>query len=154
MKKIAVFPGSFSPFTIGHQSLVEKALHIFDEIIIGIGTNESKKKLFSVNQRINWIKSVYNKRNNIKIMQYNGLTVDFCNENNASFIIRGLRNIKDFNFERKVSKINKKLNKNIETIFFLSENNTQHISSSMVIKTLKNGGDISDFVPKEINITL
>ncbi len=152
MKKTAVFPGSFAPFTIGHQSIVEKAIPIFDKIIIAIGSNKEKKQAFSIEKRVRWIKSVYLNNNKIEVKKYNGLTVDFCKKHNINYIIRGIRNVHDFKFESGIAKMNKDLNNNIETILFMTNNNTSHISSSIVRDILNNGGDISKFIPKEIDI--
>tara|TARA_B100001778_G_C18525741_1_gene601082 strand:+ start:646 stop:1104 length:459 start_codon:yes stop_codon:yes gene_type:complete len=152
MKKIAVFPGSFSPFTIGHQAIVEKAFPIFEKIIIAIGNNKEKKQKFSIKKRKKWIKSVYLNNEKIEVEEYNGLTVDFCEQNNANYIIRGIRNSEDFRFEKNIALMNKDLNKEIETIFFSSDKQLTHISSTIVRDILRNGGDISNFIPKEMKL--
>ena len=152
MTKIAVFPGSFSPFTIGHQAIVERGLLIFDKIIIAIGENNEKKHFFSINDRIQWIKNVYLKHPNIKVKSYKGLTVDFCKKEGANFILRGLRNSNDFKFERHIAQTNKQLNNKIETIFFITPPELSHISSTIIRDIIKNGGDVSQFLPKEINL--
>lgn len=152
MAKIAVFPGSFSPFTIGHKSIVERGLLIFDKIIIAIGKNNEKKHFFSINDRIQWIQNVYLKHPKIKVKAYQGLTVDFCKKEGANFILRGLRNSNDFKFEKNISQTNKQLNNEIETIFLMTPPELSHISSSIIRDIIKNGGDVSKFIPKEINI--
>jgi pantetheine-phosphate adenylyltransferase len=152
MNKTAVFPGSFSPFTIGHQSVVERALYIFDKIIIAIGINSDKDKYFSIDERIGWIKDVYQHDKRVSVKFYEGLTVEFCKKENANFIIRGLRNSDDFNYEKTIAQMNNKLNKNIETIFLITRPEISHISSKIIRDIIKNGGDISEFVPKEINL--
>ena len=152
MKKIAVFPGSFSPFTIGHQAIVEKAFPIFEKIIIAIGNNQEKPQKFSIEKRKKWIKSVYLNNEKIEVEEYNGLTVDFCEQNNANYIIRGIRNSEDFRFEKNIALMNKDLNKEIETIFFSSDKQLTHISSTIVRDILRNGGDISNFIPKEMKL--
>ena len=152
MNRIAVFPGSFCPFTIGHQSVVERALPIFDKIIIAIGINSDKEEYFSVEKRIKWINDVYSNEHRISVKFYKGLTVDFCKKENANFIIRGLRNIDDFKYEKTISQMNNKLKKSIETIFLITKPETSHISSKIIRDIIKNGGDVSEFIPKEINL--
>ncbi len=148
MKK-AVFAGSFDPITIGHFEIVEKALPLFDEIIIAIGINNEKKYFFPLEERKNFIEECFKGNPKIKVMTYTGLTVDFCQKNKANFIIRGLRNSADFEFENAIAQTNRKLG-NIETIFFLSSTETSFISSSIVRDILKNKGNIAEFVPKKI----
>ena len=152
MKKIAVFPGSLSPFTIGHKSIIDKTLPIFDKIIIAIGTNSEKEEIFSVNQRINWIKSVYKNNTKIFIDQYKGLTVDYCIKSGAKYIIRGLRNENDFKYEHEILKVNKKLSQEINTIFIISDKKYHEISSTKIRKMLNNGEDPNIFLPKEIKL--
>ena len=152
MTKIAVFPGSFSPFTIGHQAIVERGLLIFDKIIIAIGENNEKKHFFSINDRIQWIQNIYLKHPNIKVKSYKGLTVDFCKKEDANFILRGLRNSNDFKFERYIAQTNNQLNNEIETIFFMTPPELSHISSTIIRDIIKNGGDVSQFLPKEIDL--
>ena len=152
MSNIAVFPGSFSPFSIGHQSVVEKALPLFDKIIISIGINSEKDQYFSIQDRMQWIESVYENNAKIEIKSYKGLTVDFCRKESANFILRGLRNSHDFKFEKNIAQMNKGLNPDIETIFIITPPEVSHISSSLIRDIIKNGGDVSKFIPKEINI--
>ena len=152
MTKIAVFPGSFSPFSIGHQSVIEKALPLFDKIIISIGINSEKDQYFSIQERMQWIESVYGDNEKIEIKRYEGLTVDFCKKEGANFILRGLRDSHDFKFEKNIAQMNKDLNPDIETIFIITPPELSHISSSLIRDIIKNGGDISKFIPKEINI--
>ncbi|MDG2086470.1 MAG: pantetheine-phosphate adenylyltransferase [Flavobacteriales bacterium] len=152
MSKIAVFPGSFSPFSIGHQSVVEKALPLFDKIIISIGVNSKKNQYFSIQERMQWIESVYANNNKIEIKKYEGLTIDFCKKEGANFILRGLRDSHDFKFEKNIAQMNKDLNSSIETIFIITTPEVSHISSSLIRDIIKNGGDVSQFIPKEINI--
>jgi pantetheine-phosphate adenylyltransferase len=152
MSKIAVFPGSFSPFSIGHQSVVEKALPLFDKIIISIGVNSKKNQYFSIQERMQWIESVYANNNKIEIKKYEGLTIDFCKKEGANFILRGLRDSHDFKFEKNIAQMNKDLDSSIETIFIITTPEVSHISSSLIRDIIKNGGDVSQFIPKEINI--
>ena len=152
MKKIAVFPGSFSPFSIGHQSVIEKALPLFDKIIISIGINSEKDQYFSIQERVEWIESVYRNNQKINIKRYEGLTVDFCKKENAKFILRGLRDSHDFKFEKNIAQMNNNLDSSIETIFIITPPELSHISSSLIRDIIKNGGDVSKFIPKEIHI--
>tara|TARA_X000000368_G_C22897558_1_gene652549 strand:- start:413 stop:871 length:459 start_codon:yes stop_codon:yes gene_type:complete len=152
MTKIAIFPGSFSPFSIGHQSVIEKALPLFDKIIISIGINSEKDQYFSIQERMQWIESVYGNNNKIEIKRYEGLTVDFCKNEDANFILRGLRDSHDFKFEKNIAQMNKDLNPDIETIFIITPPELSHISSSLIRDIIKNGGDVSKFMPKKINI--
>ncbi|HIG32260.1 MAG TPA: pantetheine-phosphate adenylyltransferase [Flavobacteriales bacterium] len=152
MSKIAIFPGSFSPFTIGHQSIVDRALPLFDKIVISIGINSEKPQYFSIDKRMQWIKDVYNNNPKIDVKQYKGLTVDFCKKENANYILRGLRDSHDFKFEKNIAHMNKELNPNIETIFIITPPKISHISSSIIRDIIKNGGDVSKFIPKEINL--
>ena len=149
MKKIAVFPGSFDPFTIGHESIVEKALTLFDLIYLAIGKNNDKKNfLYSVEERVIQISHLYKKNPKILVISYTGLTVDLCKSKKANFIIRGLRNSNDFIYENEISKTNKELNKNINTIYFDTDIYASHISSSIVRDIVKNGGDASKYLPE------
>ena len=153
MSKVAVFPGSFSPFSIGHQSVVEKALPLFDKIIISVGVNSKKNQYFSIQERMQWIDSVYANNEKIEVKKYEGLTIDFCKKEGANFILRGLRDSHDFKFEKNIAQMNKGLNASIETIFIMTPPELSHISSSLIRDIIKNGGDVSKFIPKEINIS-
>ena len=152
MNKIAVFPGSFSPFTLGHKAVVDSALLLFDKVIIAVGNNPEKNQYFSIEERLKWINDVYKNTPNVSVERYEGLTVDFCKKVNANFIIRGLRDSHDFKFEKNIAQMNKKLNEDIETIFIITPAELSHISSTILRDIIKNGGDISEFIPKEINI--
>ena len=152
MTKIAVFPGSFSPFTIGHQSVIQRALPLFDKIIIAIGINSEKIQYFSIEERMKWINDIYVNTPKIKAKFYEGLTVDFCKKEGANFIVRGIRDSHDFKFEKNIAQTNKDLNTDIETIFLITPPEISHISSTIIRDIIKNGGDVSKFIPKEINI--
>ena len=151
-KKIALFPGSFDPFTIGHESILKRAADLFDKIIVGVGVNSEKRGLFSVEKRLKIIEQSCRGFSNITAETYSGLTVDYCKKNNIKYILRGLRTSADFEFERAVGQMNKKLHLDIETVFFLSEPDHTPISSSVVREILKYGGNVSSFVPAEVNI--
>ena len=152
MTKISIFPGSFSPFTVGHQSVVDRALPLFDKIIISIGINSEKNQYFSIEERLQWIKDVYANNAKIEVKFYEGLTVDFCKKENAKYILRGLRDSNDFKFEKQIAQMNKDLNKEVETIFIITPPEISHISSSIVRDIIKNGGDVRKFIPKEIEL--
>ena len=152
MNKIAVFPGSFSPFSLGHKAVVDSALPLFDKVIIAVGNNPEKNQYFSIKKRLKWINDVYKNMPNISVERYEGLTVDFCKTVNANFIVRGLRDSQDFKFEKNIAQMNKKLNAEIETIFIITPPDLSHISSTILRDIIKNGGDISTFIPKEISI--
>tara|TARA_B100000795_G_scaffold142430_1_gene106644 strand:- start:122 stop:580 length:459 start_codon:yes stop_codon:yes gene_type:complete len=152
MSKIAIFPGSFAPFTVGHQSIVDRALPLFDKIIISIGINSEKNQYFSIEERMDWIEAVYGNNPKIEVKRYEGLTVDFCKKENANYILRGLRDSHDFKFEKNIAQMNKELNSTIETIFIITPPEISHISSSIIRDIIKNGGDISKFIPKEIDL--
>jgi len=152
MNKISVFPGSFSPFTLGHKAVVDSALTLFDKVIIAVGNNPEKNQYFSIEERLDWINAVYKKNTKIEVKRYEGLTVDFCKKEKANFIIRGLRDSHDFKFEKNIAQMNKKLNAEVETIFIITPAELSHISSSLLRDIIKNGGDINEFIPKEITI--
>lgn len=146
-KRIAVFPGTFDPFTLGHKNIVERALKMFDKVIIAIGINCNKKPLFPLNERISTIRGYYADEKNVQVESYEGLTVDFCKKNSASFIIRGLRSSNDFLFERDIAHANAQLTPEIETIFLVTPPELSYISSSMVREVYINGGDYKQFLP-------
>ena len=148
MKK-AIFPGTFDPFTLGHHDILNRSITIFDEIIIGVGLNENKKTMFNVNERIRHIRSVIKNNPKVSVESYNGLTIDFCNKVGANFIVRGVRNNGDFEFEKAIARTNRLLSK-IETVFLLTSAKTSFISSSIVRDLIQNNGDYSKLVPKNI----
>ncbi|MBI9039161.1 MAG: pantetheine-phosphate adenylyltransferase [Bacteroidales bacterium] len=152
MEKIAVFPGSFDPITRGHESIVLRALPLFDKIIIAIGENSDKKTYFSAEKRLRWINRVFKNEAKIDVITYNGLTVDFCKEVGAKYILRGLRTSADFEFERSVGQINKKMFPEIETIFFLTVPELTALNSSIVRDILRHGGDVSQFIPEGVDL--
>ncbi|MFZ4414863.1 MAG: pantetheine-phosphate adenylyltransferase [Bacteroidales bacterium] len=150
--KIAVFPGSFDPITIGHESIIKRAVPMFDQIIVAIGKNADKRNFFPLEKRIEWIKVVFKDYPSITVSEYSGLTIDFCKSVNAQYLLRGLRTSADFEFERRVGQINKLLYPEIETIFLLSLPEHTSLSSSIIRDIVSNGGDASIFVPKSVKL--
>ncbi len=150
--RIAVFPGSFDPITIGHVSLIKRAAKIFDKVIIAIGVNTSKNKLFPIDVRINWIEEVFKNNKKVEVMEFDGLTVDFCKDVGAKFIIRGLRNASDFDYEKTIAQLNSELNKDIETVLLISKPKHSHISSTIVREIIRVKGDASMLVPKQVDL--
>ena len=150
MKK-AVFPGSFDPITIGHLDIVERAIKVFDEIIIAVGDNTDKKYMFPKEKRVEFVKQTFYNYDNVKIESYDGLTVDFCRKNNIEFMIRGLRNPADFEFEKSIALTNREMT-DIETIFLLTSPENSFISSSIVRDLIRNNGDYKLFIPKGITL--
>jgi pantetheine-phosphate adenylyltransferase len=152
MKRIAVFPGSFDPFTIGHEAIVNRALGIFDEIIISVGANVLKKSYFSLNTRKAMISRVFRNEQRVKIDHYEGLTVDYCKKHGAKYILRGLRTAADFEFERAIAQVNRAMASDIESVFLLTVPEHTPINSTIVRDIIRSGGDASRFVPSTINI--
>ena len=151
MKKKGIFPGSFDPITIGHIEIVKKSLKIFDEIIISIGTNPEKKYMFSENQRLNFISEHFYNEKNVKVVAYDGLTFELCKKLKLKYIVRGVRNIFDFEYEKNMAEFNRNLGK-IETIIITSSNKNSHISSSLVKELIKNNSDFHHLVPSTVRI--
>ena len=146
----AVFPGSFDPITLGHVDIISRALPLFDEIVIAIGVNAKKNYMFSVEQRIKFIQNAFFAEDKISVKMYKGLTVDYCKEIGADFILRGLRNPADFEFEKAIAQTNRKLS-GIETIFLLTSAETSFISSSIVRDIMRNNGDASSLIPASVS---
>ena len=151
MKKKAIFPGSFDPITIGHIEIVEKSLKIFDEIIIATGTNPEKKYMFTESNRLNFITKYFENKKNVKAVAYDGLTFELCKKLDVKFIVRGVRNILDFEYEKNMAEFNRNLGQ-IETIIITSSNKNSHISSSFVKELIKNNSDFEHLVPNTVKI--
>lgn len=147
----AVFPGSFDPITLGHYDIIERGLTLFDEVILAIGINSEKKYMFSLEDRKKFIEEAFKNEPKIKVMTYKGLTVDFCREQNANFILRGLRNPADFEFEKAIAHTNRKMSE-IETVFLLTSSGKSYISSSIVRDVIRHGGNVSGLVPDTVDI--
>lgn len=151
--KIAVFPGSFDPITTGHEDLVRRAEALFDKIVVAIGTNSVKSSsLFSLDQRTEWLKAVFHDRPKVEIANFEGLTAHFCKKIGAKYLIRGLRNASDFDYEKTISQLNQIVGDDLETVFFISQPQFSHISSTIVREIIKGKGDARPFLPPEIKI--
>ncbi len=152
--KRAVFPGSFDPITLGHEALVLRALPLFDELIVAVGKNSLKQSFFSIENRKEWIETVFKNEPKVKVMEYEGLTIDFCRKVQAGYILRGLRTSADFEFERGIGQVNRMLDNHIETVFLLTSPELIPITSSIVRDVFRNGGNVTDFIPKGIKLTI
>lgn len=151
MEKIAVFPGSFDPITLGHYDIIKRGVSLFDKVIIAIGVNAEKKYMFSLDERKRFIEQAFVDEPKVEVITYEGLTIDLCRKVGAGFILRGLRNPADFEFEKAIAHTNRELSK-IETVFLLTAASTSYISSSIVRDVLRNGGDYTILVPKSVRV--
>ena len=150
--KRAIFPGSFDPITLGHYDIIKRGIDLFDELIIAIGVNADKKYMFTKEERKNFITEAFQDEPKVKILTYSGLTIDFCREVDAQYILRGLRNSGDFEFEKAIAHTNRKMS-SIETVFLLTSSGLSYISSSIVRDVIRNGGDISSLVPDTVKLS-
>jgi len=150
--KIAVFPGSFDPITKGHVDLIERAYPLFDKIYVAIGENSVKSSLFSLDQRLTWLKEVFQDNPKIEVGQFEGLTVNYCRQVNARYLLRGLRNSSDFDYEKTISQLNNIIGKDLETVFLISRPEYSHFSSTIVREIIKGKGDYKPFLPTNIEI--
>ena len=148
MKK-AVFPGSFDPITLGHVDLIYRGLEIFDEIVIAIGVNAYKKQLFSLEDKIRQIENTFKEEPRVKVESYKGMTIDFCKSVNSKYILRGLRNSSDFNYEQSIAQTNSSLS-SIDSVFLITSPQLAFISSTIVRDLIKNGGDYKSLVPESV----
>jgi len=154
MKNIAIFPGSFDPITVGHVSIIQRALPLFEKIIIAIGINSEKKSMFPLEQRAGWIRQLFEDEQKVVVETYTGLTIDLCKQKDAGFILRGLRTAADFEFERGIGQVNRTLGPGIETVFLLTDACHTPISSSIVRDVIRHKGDVSSLVPELVEIDL
>lgn len=152
MKKVAVFPGSFDPITRGHEEIVRRAAHLFDEIIVAVGRNTSKSAFFPEERRLSWVKTTFSNVSNVYVEMFDGLTVDFCRDKGAQFILRGVRSGADFEYERAIAHMNKSMHPSIETIVMFAQPELISMSSTIVREIIKNKGDVSLFLPAGVNV--
>jgi pantetheine-phosphate adenylyltransferase len=148
--RICLFPGSFDPLTLGHVNIINRAVDLFDQLVIGIGANANKQPMFSIEQRTEWIQNVFAHQSKISVQSYQGLTVDFCKQINANYILRGIRFVSDFEYERAIADMNHSLAPEIESIFLTSAAAHSSISSTLVRDVIRNGGNARQFLPDEV----
>lgn len=154
MERICLFPGTFDPVTLGHVDIINRALPLFDKIYVGIGINSSKSPMFTAEQRMHWFSEIYKDEPRVQSVVYDGLTVNYCRIIKAGFILRGIRYVSDFEYEKTIADANRTLDKNIETIFLTGEPKYTSVASTIVRDIIRNGGDASPFLPEAVNITL
>lgn len=150
MQRICLFPGTFDPITMGHVDIIHRAVSLFDKLVIGIGINSSKAPMFSIEQRQNWMKEIFKDEPRIDVIAYEGLTVDCCKKIGANYILRGIRYVSDFEYEKAIADMNRMLVPTIETIFLTCSPQYSTISSTLVRDVIRNGGNVSMFVPEEV----
>ena len=154
MKRICLFPGTFDPVTLGHVDIITRAVSLFDEIVVGIGTNSNKTTMFSEEKRKYWLEKIFIHEPKVSVSVYEGLTINFCKKIGAKYILRGIRFVSDFEYEKTIADANRTLDPSIETIFLTCEPKYTSIASTIVRDIIKNGGDASPFLPEEVNIDL
>ncbi|NCI46346.1 pantetheine-phosphate adenylyltransferase [Sediminibacterium soli] len=154
MQRICLFPGTFDPVTLGHIDIIDRALPLFDKIYVGIGINAAKSPMFSAEQRMEWFKEIYKNQPKVESVVYDGLTVNYCREIGATFILRGIRYVSDFEYEKTIADANRTLDKTIETIFLTGEPKYTSVASTIVRDILRNGGNASQFLPEVVNRSL
>lgn len=154
MSRICLFPGTFDPVTLGHVDIINRALPLFDKIIVGIGLNTSKAPMFSPEQRLQWIKDIYKDEERVEGAVYEGLTINFCQKIGAGFILRGIRYVSDFEYEKTIADANRTLDKTIETFFLTGEPKYTSVASTIVRDIIRNGGDASPFLPEIVSASL
>lgn len=152
MKRIAVFAGSFDPVTVGHESIVKRAIPLFDEIIVAIGINTSKKSLYTQEQREEWLKAVFSEYPTVKVSSYTGLTINYCKEAGATYLLRGIRNSIDFEYEISIAQVNRDIYPDIETVFLMTLPEHAHINATIVREIILSGGDASKYLPCKVVI--
>lgn len=152
--RIALFPGTFDPVTFGHIDIIERALPLFDKLYIGIGINANKAPMFSAEQRVHWLEEIFKGEPKIKSVVYEGLTVECCKKTKANYILRGIRYVNDFEYEKAIADMNRSLDENIETVFLTCLPKYTSVASTLVRDVIRNGGDVSQFVPDVVLKTI
>ena len=150
MSRICLFPGTFDPVTLGHVDIINRAIPLFDKIVVGIGLNTTKSPMFSAEQRLQWIKEIYKDEERVEAAAYEGLTINFCKEIGAQFILRGIRYVSDFEYEKTIADANRTMDRKIETVFLTGEPKYTSVASTIVRDIIKNGGDASHFLPESV----
>ena len=153
-ERICLFPGTFDPVTLGHTDIIDRALPLFDKLVIGIGRNANKKPMFNERQRLKWLREIYKNNPKVEALAYDGLTVDCCKKVNANFILRGIRYVNDFEYEKAIADMNRSIDKRIETIFLTCLPQFTSVASTLVRDVLRNGGDVSQFLPDAVKQSL
>jgi pantetheine-phosphate adenylyltransferase len=154
MQRICLFPGTFDPVTLGHIDIINRAIPLFDKVIVGIGRNVNKVPMFSEEQRLQWVKDIYKDQPTVDAVLYDGLTVNCCKMVGANFILRGIRYVNDFEYEKAIADMNRSLDGHIETVFLTCLPQFTSVASTLVRDVFKNGGDVSQFLPEEVNSTI
>lgn len=154
MSRICLFPGTFDPITLGHVDIINRALPLFDKIIVGVGLNASKVPMFSAEQRVEWINEIYKGEDKVEGVVYEGLTIHYCNKIGANFILRGIRYVSDFEYEKTIADANRTLDATIETVFLTGEPKFTSVASTIVRDIIRNGGDAKLFLPDVVYKTL
>jgi len=154
MSRICLFPGTFDPVTFGHLDIIERALPLFDKLYVGIGVNSNKKAMFSPEQRVKWLEDMFHSTTKIEAVIYEGLTVECCKKVSASYILRGIRYVNDFEYEKAIADMNRSLDENIETVFLTCLPKFTSVASTLVRDVIRNGGDVSQFVPDAVLKTI
>lgn len=152
MKKTAVFPGSFDPFTVGHENVIARSLGLFDTLVIAIGSHSQKSAHFSLEKRLAMIRDLYQDEEKVIVDHYEGLTINYCEKIGANYLLRGLRTSADFEYERAIAQVNRKMNPKVETVFILTAPELTPVNSTIVREILRHGGDVSQFLPKGIDL--
>ncbi|OJV55246.1 MAG: pantetheine-phosphate adenylyltransferase [Bacteroidetes bacterium 43-16] len=148
--RIALFPGTFDPITLGHVDVIRRAIPLFDKIVIGVGLNSSKQPMFTIEQRLGWIDEIFRDTDKVEAQSYEGLTIDYCEKISARFILRGIRYVSDFEYEKGIADMNRMLSKHIETIFLTSSPQYSTVSSTLVRDVIRYNGDVRQFLPEEV----
>ena len=154
MQRICLFPGTFDPLTLGHVDIINRAINLFDKIIVGIGSNASKDPMFSAEQRLMWIEDIYKNEEKVNGAIYEGLTINFCKQIEAKYILRGIRYVSDFEYEKTIADANRAMDKSLETVFLTGEPKFTSVASTLVRDVLRNGGDVSQFLPEAVNLSI